>query len=176
MAETTTEQPPKFEYKSISSSFEPPAAAVAPEVIPAAAKPAAEPAPVEKPVSEISKPAPEVAETAEQKSERIIGELKKSAARIKRFGGDTTEIDKIIARAEKFGPDENAVATVLKGLDKPLVERRRSGARDKAQPYQNRRQRNGQAKDTTTVQKKEPEFSETDKEKMRKRGERFAGK
>ncbi|KAK9356407.1 hypothetical protein V1505DRAFT_89393 [Lipomyces doorenjongii] len=148
-----TDGPQKFEYKSISTAFGSPSTPTTPSTA--------------APTTSSST----TSETPEQRSARLIQDLKKASARAKRFGTDATEIDKLILRAEKFGADAVTVKNTIAALDKPLVEPNPTpGARGRRArvgrvPYERR----SSAKDA-------PVIADEDKEKMKKRQERFATK
>ncbi|KAK9383324.1 uncharacterized protein V2V93DRAFT_364848 [Kockiozyma suomiensis] len=155
MADAATEvveEPKKFNYSSISSSF-------------STSEPG--PATTATPAEEAHNAASESKENAardEKEADALLEELKRSVARKKRFGGDATELEKIIKRAEKFGPDLEAFRKALGRLDKPLVERNSWKRASTGKPYE---KKGGAAA---------AELSEAEKEKLRKRAERFGAK
>ncbi|KAK9324899.1 hypothetical protein V1517DRAFT_351014 [Lipomyces orientalis] len=140
--------PHKFEYKSISSTFAP------------------------QPPPPPTTTTPTTAETPEQRSARLVQDLKKASARAKRFGTDATEVDKLILRAEKFGTDAVTVRNAIAALDKPLVDTR--------PPRPTRRGRPAGPYERTTssaaTAREVPATNADEKEKLRKRQERFATK
>ncbi|KAK9374253.1 uncharacterized protein V1513DRAFT_446494 [Lipomyces chichibuensis] len=150
-----TDVPQKFEYKSISSAFVTPTTAAQTTSTSTSTPSTTSTSPT--------------TETPEQRSARLIQDLKRVSARAKRFGTDATEIDKLILRAEKFGTDPVTVKNTIAALDKPLVERNNTtrGARgQRGAPYE----RPNNVKETAPV------VPDEEKEKMKKRQARFASK
>ncbi|KAK9359232.1 hypothetical protein V1504DRAFT_441462 [Lipomyces starkeyi] len=152
--------PRKFEYKSISTAFVSPATPTTPSTAAPAAAPTT--------ATSLTTSTSPTTETPEQRSARLIQDLKKASARAKRFGTDATEIDKLILRADKFGTDAVTVKNTIAALDKPLVERNPTrGARGRrGRPGRVPYERRDSAK----------EIADDDKEKLKKRQERFASK
>ncbi|KAK9245130.1 hypothetical protein V1506DRAFT_554154 [Lipomyces tetrasporus] len=148
--------PHKFEYKSISSTFAP--------------QPPPQPTTTTTTAATTTAP-PTTTETPEQRSARLIQDLKKASARAKRFGTDAAEVDKLILRAEKFGTDAVTVKNAIAALDKPLVDDRTTRA-----PRGSRRGRPTGPYERTTSAKDVPPINADEKEKLRKRQERFATK
>ncbi|KAK9387369.1 hypothetical protein V1515DRAFT_586500 [Lipomyces mesembrius] len=147
-----TDGPQKFEYKSISTAFGSPST------------------PTTSSTAAPTTSSTATSETPEQRSARLIQDLKKASARAKRFGTDATEIDKLILRAEKFGTDAVTVKNAIAALDKPLVE---SNPTRGARGARGRRARTGRVpyeRGVTAV------IPDEDKDKMKKRQERFATK
>ncbi|KAK9474782.1 uncharacterized protein V1510DRAFT_400964 [Dipodascopsis tothii] len=111
----------KFAFNKISSGFEGEAAAAAPAAEAVEAAPAGGEA-------EAASDAIQAADTAglteDEKKDKVLDELRRAAARAKRFGGDASDIEKLISRAERFGVDaiRSSSGAGLGSLDKPLAE------------------------------------------------------
>ncbi|KAK9455812.1 hypothetical protein V1511DRAFT_498771 [Dipodascopsis uninucleata] len=118
-------------------------------------------------------------ETDEERKERLLGDLKKASARAKRFGQDSTEIDKLIERAEKFGADVLLNNSTVEKLDKPLAEKKRIPSHStRFRGNRNRQSSNRITKPqpspaSAASATARPRLSEEEKEKLRKRQERF---
>ncbi|KAK9463247.1 uncharacterized protein V1516DRAFT_667256 [Lipomyces oligophaga] len=136
----------------------------------------------------------EISSTVEQeKSENLLKELQRAADRVKRFGGDASELESTIKRAEKFGTDALSVRKVVGALDRPLADREERRGRGRGRGvgygYGSRGQRRGrgarighgqgsrhepyQRKDQDSIISNRPTLTDEEKTKLAKRAERF---